>query len=859
MPSPSSLADLRDTLKNGRAQLAYAWQAKPDDADGYLTSHAMLVDETLAALWQALEMPAEATLAAVGGYGRQELYPHSDVDVLILLPAEPDEATSEKIAQLVGAFWDVGLEAGHSVRTISACLTEAADDISVETALLEARRLTGSPTLFRQFQLAFEAQLDAAAFFEAKRLEQEARHHRWQDSPYSLEPNCKESPGGLRDLQTVLWTTKAAGLGSSWRTLEQDGFLTTDERIQAEAAERYLKRGRITLHLIAHRREDRLIFDLQERMAAARGYTASATRRASEAMMKRYYRNAKTIVQLNTLMLQTLAGRLRPAAKTEPKPINARFQTIGDCLDVVDADLFMRCPEAILESFQIMQHRRHLSGMSARTLRGLWRARDQVDEDFRANPENRARFLSLFQAPRHVWREFTRMNQYSILGRYLPAFGRIVGQMQHDLFHIYTVDQHILAAMAYLRRFAIEQYAHEYPECSRLMADFQRPWTLYVAILFHDIAKGRGGDHAQLGMEDAREFCLAHGIEGEDAELIPWLVGEHLSMSQVAQKADLSDPQVIADFADRVGTPRRLVALYLLTVADIRGTSPKVWNNWKAQLLANLFHATHRVLEAREAGKEIKPVEGVIAERQAEALRLLRYFALAESVHERLWRQLDTVYFLRHSAEEIAWHTRALYYRLSPDKPVVAARPHASGGLQVMVYTRDKPDLFLTLAGFFAREGYSVADAKIHTTTDGYALDTFILLAEDGDIPREVATLIENTLAQALGTEMPAQCPAPRRPSRQMKHFPITPQVSLMADDPRGQSVLTIVAADRPGLLFSIARVLAGHSITLFGARVSTLGERAEDTFLIAGPELSENNRRLKLENDLMETLSSAH
>ncbi|MDR1350559.1 MAG: [protein-PII] uridylyltransferase [Zoogloeaceae bacterium] len=844
---------LREALRTKRKALADEYVATPNAAL-YLAEHACLVDGVLARLWAYMDFPPELTLAAVGGFGRGELYPGSDVDLLILLPAEADAALQEKLARLVSLFWDIGLEVGHSVRTIAECLKATAGDITIQTALLESRHLIGNAALHQDFQARFADQLDPQAFLIAKRLEQEERHQRYQDTPYSLEPDCKESPGGLRDLQNILWVAKAGGYGANWRELKARRLLSRDGHVQLRQCENTLQNLRIRLHLLTGRREDKLLFDHQEALASVMGVVSPDARRPSEVLMQSYYRTAKRVTQLNAILLQNIAAELIPAVDVPPpRPLNARFRILGEFLDLTHAKVFEEHPSALLESFLLLQAHPELRGMSARTLRALWRGRVLITPDFRRNPENRRLFLRLFQGGQGVVHAFRRMNQYDILGNYLPAFGKIVGQMQHDLFHAYTVDQHILQVLRNLRRFAVEEFAHEYPYCSRLHNAFARPWTLYVAALFHDIAKGRGGDHSLLGMEDARAFCAGHYVDAEDAELIVWLVGAHLYMSQVAQKEDIADPEVVAAFAGKVGNARRLTALYLLTVADIRGTSPKVWNNWKAKLLEDLYRLTLRYLET---GTPQEP-QGVIQERQAEAMSLLRYFALSDTVHERLWKQFDTVYFLRHTAEEIAWHTRALHYRIDIDKPVVKARVHPGGGLQVMAYAGDRPDLFLRMAAFFARAGYSIAEAKLHTTRHGYALDSFILLDVAGNASdRDMIAFIETELAARLAEGVPAEAPAQGRLSRQVRHFPVTPEIHIHPDERGDQQALSLIAVDRPGLLYHIAVVLARHNIAINAARISTLGERVEDTFLISGPALNKRAPRLKLEQDLLAALS---
>ncbi|HRD92623.1 MAG TPA: [protein-PII] uridylyltransferase, partial [Accumulibacter sp.] len=689
---------------------------------------------------------------------------------------------------------------------------------------------------------------------------QEDRHQRFGETPYSLEANCKEGPGGLRDLQLILWITQAAGYGKCWKDLAQRGFITSGEQQLLEACEAFLRRLRTRLHLLAGRREDRLLFEYQTVLAEQLGFAATEARRSSELLMQQYYRTAKMVMQISTILLQNIGAALLPSPDEAPQPINERFQKTHEFLDVVHENVFGETPEAILETFLLLQQHPGVHGLTARAQRALWRARTLIDGDFRDNPVNRTRFVELFQHGQRLTEVFRRMDQLGVLGRYLPGFGRIVGQMQHDLFHAYTVDQHILQVMRKLRRFTVEEFAHEYPLCSRLISDFGNPWVLYVAALFHDIAKGRGGDHSELGAIDARQFCEDHGLASEDTELVVWLVRQHLLMSRTAQKQDISDPGVVSRFAAIVGDERRLVGLYLLTVADIRGTSPKVWNAWKGQLLEQLFTATRRVLLSNEAAPM---AEGVIAQRQHEARRLMRYLALPEAVHESLWQEVDTVYFLRHSAEEIAWHALALHDRRDVGRPLVKARlsPHGAG-VEVMVYTHDETDLFVRMAGFFSRAGFSIVDAKIHTTRDGYALDTFIVLdVADRGGRREMISYIEHELIERLSGHSPPDLPATGRVSRQVRHFPLQPMVSIqpvvsLEPDETGKLfVLTVVAADRPGLLFTIATQLAAHRANLHTAKITTLGERVEDTFVISGSDLEESAGRVKLETDLLKQL----
>ncbi|HWU97365.1 MAG TPA: [protein-PII] uridylyltransferase [Oxalicibacterium sp.] len=809
------------------------------------------VDAALTKAWTTFELPQSAALIAVGGYGRGELFPHSDVDVLILLHDTPDEALQARLEELVQLFWDIGLEIGHSIRTIEECMSEAAADITVQTSLLEARLITGNAIQFQLLKERCDAAMDPQAFFQAKTLELRQRHAKYEDTPYSLEPNCKESPGGLRDLQVILWVAKAAGLGNSWRELAEHGLITDTEARQLKQNENAVKDIRIRLHIIANRHEDRLVFDIQTAIAESVGFKNSPTRRASEYLMQRYYRAAKAITQLNAILLQNIEAQLFPQM-TSPVAINARFNEVNGFIDIASDDTFDTTPSAMLEVFLLLSLHVELKGMTARTLRALWHSRFNIDNHFRSDPANRALFLKILQAPQGITHALRRMNQTSILGRYLPNFRRIVGQMQHDLFHVYTVDQHIMMVVRNVRRFMLSEHAHEYPFCSQLAANFNKPWLLYIAALFHDIAKGRGGDHSQLGMQDARDFCVDHGLMEEETELVVFLVENHLTMSQVAQKQDLSDPDVIANFARVVKDERHLTALYLLTVADIRGTSPKVWNAWKGKLLEDLYNMTLRVFggEAPSAERELK-------NRQEEALKNLRLFALPEDAHKKLWAQLDVVYFLRHDAADIAWQTRALYDKIDSPVPVVKCRLSPIGeGLQVAVYVKDKSDLFARICSYFDRKNFSILDAKIHTTKHGYALDTFLITEPAfADNYRDLISLIEHELTEILTTQIDLPSPSKGRLSRLCRTFPATPTVDLRPDE-RGQYyLLTVSANDRNGLLYSIANVLAKYKVNLHTAKVMTLGERVEDVFLVDGPVLNNPRSQIQLESDLLDAL----
>jgi [protein-PII] uridylyltransferase len=846
------LTQWRKRLNEGRAALRDEFRAS-GDPKRYLRRHRQLIDGLLREVWEAAALPQTFALVAVGGYGRGEQFPFSDVDVLVLLPSEPPaEAAAPALESFIGRLWDLGMELGHSVRTLQQCAEEAAKDITVQTALLEARLIRGSRSSFDNFRRTLEADFDAQKFFTDKRLEQDQRHAKHQDSAYSLEPNLKEAPGGLRDLHVVLWIARASGLGSDWSALAGHGLITRAEALRLKRHEAFLQEARVRLHLLAGRGEERILFDFQDALAREFDCADIPGKRASEVFMQRYYRTAKAVTQLNEILLQNIGAHLfRREPAQAPEALNERFQAVRGLLDARDPGIFEREPDAILESFLLLQQHAELTGMTAPTLRALWRARAVIDARFRRSAKHKAQFLAILQEPRGIVHELRRMNQYSILGRYLPAFGKVVGQMQHDLFHVYTVDQHILMVVRNLRRFTLIEYAHEYPLCSRLISGFDRHWLLYLAALFHDIAKGRGGDHSELGVVEAARFCRAHGLAREDAELVTFLVGQHLTMSAVAQKRDLADPDVIREFAGIVKTERRLTALYLLTVADIRGTSPKVWNGWKGKLLEDLYRATRRVLRGDDVG-----FDRDLQSRQAEALRLLRLYALSDDVAEKLWQRLDVPYFLRHDAQEIAWQTRNLYYRIDSDNPVVKARLAPFGeGMQVFVYTRDERDIFARICGYFESINFNIVDAKIHTTQHGYALDTFLVMGAGASHYRDLINLIEFDLTERLSKPLPLQAPVRGRVSRQSKHFPITPEVQIRPDERNQYQVLSIAAGDRPGLLYGIARVLSEHDVRLHTAKIVTLGGRAEDVFVVSGASLAKEKGILQLEQDVLRVL----
>lgn len=843
---------LKEQLKADLQLVTTAFVQDDKKPEVLLRKYCRSVDGVLKQLWQAVQLPKNVSLIGVGGYGRGELFPYSDIDVLILLPNPPDETLQVKLELLVQHFWDLGLEFGQSIRTITECLNESATDITVQTSLLDARLIIGSRQLFNTLRQQFNAAIDPKDFFLAKTLELRQRHIKYEDTPYSLEPNCKESPGGLRDLQVILWIAKAAGLGNSWSELATRGLITTAEARQLKRHERAFKDIRIRLHIYTKRREDRLLFDVQTPIAETLGFMTTSIRRSSEYFMQRYYWAAKAVTQLNSILLQNIETQLFTESST-PHAINADFNDVNGFIEPNDLMLFEYRPSAIFELFLLFSQHTEFKGISAPTMRALWHARTKIDSQFRRDPINRHLFLQILSAPQGITRTLRGLNQMNLLGRYLPSFRRIIGQMQYDLYHAYTVDQHILMVVRNLRRFTMPEHAHEYPFCSQLSANFPQFWVLYVAAIFHDIAKGRQGDHSELGAIDAKHFCQQHQIDKQQTELIVFLVRYHLLMSRVAQKQDLSDPTVIVQFASTVKNERYLTALYLFTVADIRGTSPKVWNAWKGKLLEDLYQLTLRYL-----GGETPSPDRELKNRQDAALRYLQLNGLTNQQHIEFWKQLDVVYFLRNDADDIAWHTAAFYNHVATSEALVKCRNAPIGdSLQVAVYVKDQPDLFARICSYFDRKGISILDAKIHTTKHHYALDTFLISASAFAKSRNpIHQLIEYELTELLTTRASLPTPSKPRLSRLSRTFPIVPTVDLRPDERGKYYLLSITANDRVGLLYAVARVLAKYKINLYTAKIMTLGERAEDVFLIDGAVLQNARMQIQLETELLDELT---
>lgn len=823
-------------------------------------------DKAFSALLRLHPLPQNAALLAIGGYGRGELYPHSDVDILILLQQAPCASETQQLEHLIAAFWDLGLDLSHSVRQLNECQDLAANDITIETSLLEARHIAGNTALLPQLQKALLDQCQPRAFFQAKRAEMVARHARYHNTAYALEPNCKESPGGLRDLLVPLWIARAAGLGSTWHDLAQAKLITPTEFRSLRRADLAFKRLRIELHLLTKRREDRVLFDLQPALAKRYGFNDQSHQRASERLMQRYYWAARVVSQLNAIAMQLLEAHLFPAPPSTVQRLGKNYRLVQGRLDIRHQNLFERDPSLLFNAFLSMQRHPDARSLSARTLRAMWNSRKLINADFRRNPLNQQLFLEILQEPRLLIESLQTLALLNLLPNYLPEFRRIVGQMQHDLFHAYTVDQHTLLVIRNVHRFTQAEHAHENPLASQLMAELNKPWRLIIAALYHDIAKGRGGDHSELGARDAKRFCQRHGLGEADTNLIVFLVRHHLSLSHYAQKRDLSDPAVINEFAQLFESREQLDALYCLTVADIKGTSNIVWNAWKGKLLATLYHQTADALNTLAQGRHLPSRQTALAKRKADAATQLQQLGISETQRQAFWQAFGVDYFLRHSSNELVWHAHQLAAHPKPTHPVVKSRVIADGsGLQIVVYTPDRSDLFVDLCQYFEQNRYSIQDARIHTSQNGWALDSFVLLPLDNAQSLEQhGHHIEHSLPQALSTASAQKTASKRstavlnqRLDAQLRVFPIVPTVELRPGSSPHSWRLAITAGDRPGLLYSLAQVFAEHGTSLQMAKITTLGNRVEDVFLLKAEALTDPKRQLQFERDLLSRLQT--
>ena len=784
---PAYLKPLRDWLADERAAIKASYLKRPQP-DRNLRQHAAVVDALIARIATDIGLPRDVALVAVGGYGRGFLFPASDVDVLVLLPgkSQTDERT-QSIEAFVSLLWDVGLEPGISVRNINECFEEASKDVTVDTSMLEARWLWGNKQLASRLTASLNDARNLPAFLDAKLDEQRRRHARHNDIALNLEPNLKESPGGLRDLQTVLWIARAANIGgdasADWSALAAAGLLTVAEAKLISKHRRVLIDLRLRLHYLAGRRDDRLVFGHHTTIAQQLKLKPTRAKLASEVLMRRYYLSAKIIWQLNSILLANLSERILRKKRDVVRKIDDDFELVNGSIAAIDVGIFQRDSRAIFRAFLALQHTREAEFFSAETLRAIWREVPNIDAAFREDRDVNNMFLEILQSERLTF-TMRRLSRYGILGRYIPAFGRIVGQMQHDLFHVYTVDEHILMVLRNMRRLVLPRFAHEFPLCHELANAFGEKHVLYLACLFHDIAKGRGGDHSRLGTRDARR--------------------------------------------------------------------PHVWNGWKAKLLEDLFSATRRLLRGDSA---VNP--HYLEFKRRDALHRMN-----TDTEPPIWRHVNERYFQRFEVDDLAWHAEAIGDDIAPTTPRIFVREDERASLyEVLVLTPDDVGVFARLTNAFERLQLDIASARIYTTTNGYALDSFLVLPKSRQLSRQHAPRttpemsIQKELTKVLlAAEIPE--PARARSARQAKHFPLVPEITLRRSRVAPFYEISITCADKPGLLSAIARALNESHINLHDARITTLGSRAEDVFIVEHARMAEPAFADALKTALLETVA---
>ena len=861
----SPIAPFKTALSEIQARLDARFLAGTDIRD-LVHGRAWCLDQLLQAAWSLYAWPdAGVALLAVGGYGRGELHPHSDIDLMLLLEHDDDTPYRQSLTAFITLLWDIGLEIGHSVRSLADCEREAANDLTIITNLMESRTLAGPESLRTQMKRRIAAQQmwPAEQFYAAKWQEQIARHRRFNNSEYLLEPNIKSSPGGLRDIQMIGWVAKRYFGSQHYSELVANGFMNDAELRILSQGQAFLWQVRYALHIMAGRAEDRLLFDHQRAIAKQFGFHDTPERLAVEQFMHRYYRHVTALAGLNDMLLQHFdEAILRDGEKLETVVLNERFEIEGSYIKARTRSVFRDHPSALLELFLLMAEHPEIEGVRADTIRLIRDHRHLIDDLYRANPHHQQLFLALLRSGGNVARQLRRMNRYGVLGKYLPAFGQAVGLMQHDLFHIYTVDAHTLHLLKFIHHFRQPEARESFPLASALAPQLPKLELLWIAGLFHDVGKGRGGDHSLLGARDVEHFAEQHGLSSRDTRLVSWLVEHHLTLSLVAQKRDITDPDVIREFATLMGDESRLDYLYVLTVADINATNPTLWNGWRASLLQQLYTETRRALR-RGLDNPLERDEWV-HETRTEARALLAALGADIQRVDRLWRQLGEEYFLQYAPSEIAWQTQGILDHHESVLPLVLisapSDTMAEGGTKVFIHTRSVDDLFAATAAAMEQLGLSIQDARIATSSNDWTLNTFIVLDDQGRAIRDPQRIEEIRVHLVEELDDPDDYPhiVTRHTPRQLRHFKVPTRVLIEQDPANARTLLELTAPDRPGLLARVGRIFMEQNIALTAAKIATLGERVEDVFYITdktGAALTDPEHQQRLRQRLIEEL----
>ena len=832
----NQLASYRELLSSANAALKTRF-LNDAPVEQLVADRATLIDKVIVAAWNNFTAgKANIALVAVGGYGRGELHPGSDIDLLMLAGRNIRKA-QDSIANFLAFLWDIGLEVGHSTRTVAESKSACKHDLTIATTLMESRLLCGPEKLYIKLEKAIAPPdiWPARSFFEAKLKEQIKRHQQYDDTAYNLEPNIKGSPGGLRDIQIILWVTRRHFGTSDLSSLVEKGFITAAQLRLLLQGRIFLWRIRFALHILTNRREDRLLFDYQARIAEMFGYEDASYTLAVEQLMQRYYRTVMDISRLNEMLLQLFQEAILLDPNAKPEAISADFEVRNGFLQVAREDVFPENPSALLKMFLLLQQHPELKGVSAKTIALVRRNLHLINDEFRTQPRNQRLFLEILAAPEGVTHELRRMNVYGVLGQYIPNFGRIVGRMQYDLFHAYTVDAHTLFVVSNLRRFALKRFDHEFPRCSEIMQELPNQEILYLAGLFHDIAKGRGGDHSELGAVSAEAFCLEHGMSRYDSRLVAWLVKHHLQLSLTAQKKDINDPEIIRSFARIVGDQVHLDYLYLLTVADVRATSPKLWNTWKAQLFEETYELTKRAL--RHGLETPIDKDELLQEKRAKALQLLLADQAASDSALELWERFGDEYLMRCKPHEIAWHTSKLTELAATDWQVLVdiQDSNVDAGTAVFIYSPQELYTFAIATAVFDEFGLSIADARIIPLDNEYSMSIYTILEQDGQAITDKSRhdKIRLRLLQGIRAGQETPLPITRKVPRQVRMFRTSTRIEFASDESNQQTVMELTTGDKPGLLAETGKVLLDQNIFIRMAKIVTAGERAEDVFYI--------------------------
>ncbi len=866
--SPAALSEQQITVTELKQQLAlFSLHQIELFHQGTLVSDLVLqradyIDQLLHRLWDFFSFNdiADISLIAVGGYGRRELHPLSDIDILLLTKHQVTEQLSQKIIHFITLLWDLKLEIGHSVRSVSECINIGKQDLTVATNLQEARYLSGDRELAYQLKLSIHSDSfwPSADFYQAKLEEQQKRHHRFHDTTYNLEPDIKSSPGGLRDIHTLSWIARRHFGATSLLEMSQAGFLTDAEYRELLECQEFLWRARFALHIELKRYDNRLTFGHQASVAEHLGYIGEDNR-GVELMMKQFYRTLRRVAELNSMLLKIFdEAIINQGIKTKAIIINDDFQRRGRLIEARKPALFQARPDSILDMFLLIANDSTIEGVSPATMRQLCTARRRLKRFLCEIPTARKKFLQLTQHPNALHSAFNSMHKLGVIAAYLPQWSQIVGQMQFDLFHAYTVDEHSMRLLKHIHKFANPNNRNNHPICCEIYPKIAKKELLIIAAIFHDIAKGRGGDHSELGAVDAYQFCVEHGLSKPDANLVSWLVKSHLLMSVTAQRRDIYDPDVIAEFAKHVRDEERLDYLLCLTVADICATNPELWNSWKRTLLADLYNATQRALRR---GLENSPdLRDHIRHNQYMASAQLRSEGFTQWDIDNLWRRFKANYFLRHTNRQIAWHASHLLLHKDKEASLILISKNATrGGTEIFIYSKDQAHLFATVAAELDRRNITIYDAQIMASKDGYALDTFMVLDQNNEPldDRKQQRLIEHLYAVELDAQ--AAHIKTRRPPRQLQHFTVKTRMEFLPTKTRKHTLMELVALDTPGLLAAVGATFAHLGVNLHAAKITTIGERAEDLFILTselGGPLDED-KKAELQTALIKNIDN--